>query len=593
MTQRRLFRVEKWKRVLVAIVLSGLSAGLAWPVGAEPGPLPFSPTITAMSAEIDRSMKKLRLMDYEPPYFMSARLLDVESISLMGRFGAVIQNSRDHRKYLSVEVRVGDYRLDNSMINEDFDGYGLTNFTPDMELAPLDDNPEALRGVLWMLLDARYKMAISQYLKKKAQKVYEVETPQPNDFSHEIGYQYQGVLPDLTLDLAKWQAAIRQVTGLYREYPDILGVAMEVEASRERMSFVNSEGSRIETSELLYSINIKAQAYAEDGTVIPNYSNVYFRAESQLPPTAELIQKTRTLITDLEKLKAAHMLDPSNVPAILMPDAAGVLFHEAIGHRLEGERQRREGEGETFKAKVGEKIIPDFLSVSDDPSLEVLDGIYLNGYYRYDYEGIPGQKVILIEHGILKNFLLSRTPILGFDHSNGHGRSTASQQPQGRMSNLIVKSALELPDAELKKRLMALCREQGKPFGVRITSISGGETNTATFGFQAFKGLPLMVYKVDAQTGAETLVRGVEIVGTPLISVNNIVATGQKSQVFNGFCGSESGYVSVSTIAPSLLIKQIELQRSSRQKDRPPILKAPVFDSGSPKKDSGGLGRTL
>jgi predicted Zn-dependent protease len=205
------------------------------------------------------------------------------------------------------------------------------------------------------------------------------------------------------------------------------------------------------------------------------------------------------------------------------------------------------------------------------------NNINLLGYYPFDDQGVPGQRVVLAENGILKSFLLSRTPINGFYKSNGHGRASYGKPPMARMSNLVIKSNNEYTREKLKELLLEELRRQNKPFGLIIKKMMGGETNTSSYNFQAFKATPLIVYKVDP-TGKETLVRDVEIVGTPLISINKIIATANDYDVFNGFCGAESGYVSVSAIAPSVLLSEIEVQRTSEEKEKPPLLPPPFFD---------------
>jgi predicted Zn-dependent protease len=282
------------------------------------------------------------------------------------------------------------------------------------------------------------------------------------------------------------------------------------------------------------------------------------------------------VVAELTALRAAPAIDPYTGPAILESDAAGVLFHEAVGHRLEGDRQDGEGEGKTFRGQVGRQVLPTFLSIVDDPTVRALKGEPLNGFYEYDEEGVKGQRTVLVEKGVLRNYLLGRQPVEGFLQSNGHGRSQGTSKPVARMANLIVESTKQLDDGELKKQLIAEAKRQGKPYGLIIRDITGGNTNTSSYGYQAFKGVPRMVFRVDVKTGEETLVRGVEIVGTPLSAVNRIMATGRKQGVFNGFCGAESGNVPVSTVAPAMLLQEIELQRAEEGKDRPPLLPSPA-----------------
>jgi len=220
-------------------------------------------------------------------------------------------------------------------------------------------------------------------------------------------------------------------------------------------------------------------------------------------------------------------------------------------------------------------VLPAFVSVLDDPTLAKVGSVSLNGHYHFDDEGVAARPVTLVDHGILRNYLKSRTPVKGSPESNGHGRSEGTLDPIGRMASTIVRSDKVVSYAILKEMLLEEIRRQKKSFGLIIADISGGQTNTTTYDFQAFKGMPRVVYRVDGRTGQETLVRGVEFVGTPIGSLNRIVAASDQTAVFNGFCGAESGYVPVSTVAPALLISEIELQRTRRALERPPLLPAP------------------
>jgi predicted Zn-dependent protease len=264
--------------------------------------------------------------------------------------------------------------------------------------------------------------------------------------------------------------------------------------------------------------------------------------------------------------------------------AAAVFFHEVLGHRIEGQRQRGRDEGQTFAKKINEKILPDFLSVVDDPTQRLLGGTELSGWYRYDDEGVPAERVEVVKDGILKNFLMGRMPVKNFSHSNGHGRSQSGLMPVGRQGNLIVTSSKMIPDADLRTRFIEEIKKQGKPYGLYFEDIQGGFTLTSRSMPQAFQVLPVMVWRVYADGRPDELVRGVDIVGTPLTVLTGIVATGQTSSVFNGICGAESGNIPVSAAAPAMLFSEIEVQKRKYGDTRPPILPPPPGASS----DKGG-----
>ncbi|HEY7535806.1 MAG TPA: TldD/PmbA family protein [Thermodesulfobacteriota bacterium] len=530
--------------------------------------------IKAMEEELMRSWRKLRLESYESPYFISYQIKDNTYYTVNGKYGAIVSSDNNRTRRLFVDVRVGNYDFDNSIRGKS--GGGVPFY--DASYAPIDNNVDAIRTVLWQVTDYTYKQALTQFFNKKAGFVQKVKADNYPSFSREKAHTYYAPEESLAFEPKDWENKIREISAVYKDYEDLMDASLNITAEKETVYFVNTEGTRYILDEILYSIDADVMTRAEDGKVLKNYRSLYYRFPKDIPSVEELKSIIRELVEETLKLRKAEALNPVNVPAILEPEAAGIMFHEAVGHRLEGERQIDEKDGQTFKEKIGEKIIPPFLSIIDDSTLRTYNGIQLLGYYPIDDQGVPAQRVLLAENGILKSFLLSRTPINGFSKSNGHGRASYGRAPMARMSNLVVKSSKEYTREELKGLLLKEIKRQNKPFGLIIKKMIGGETNTSYYNFQAFKATPLMVYKVDPVTGKETLVRDVEIVGTPLVSINKIIATANDYGVFNGFCGAESGYVPVSAIAPSVLVSEIELQRTSEEKEKPALLPPPFFD---------------
>jgi TldD protein len=297
-------------------------------------------------------------------------------------------------------------------------------------------------------------------------------------------------------------------------------------------------------------------------------------------PDEKVVRATMKKVEDdLLALLKAPLVDPFVGPAILSGRAAGVFFHEIFGHRIEGHRQRDESEGQTFAKQVGAKILPDFLSVVSDPTRHNLNGIDLNGWYDFDDEGVKARPVTVVDKGVLRNFLMSRSPINGFQESNGHGRREPGREIVPRQSNLIVESGNKVSDANLRKQLLAEIQKQGKPYGLYFEQVTSGFTMTRRQGLQAFAVVPTVVYRVYADGRPDELVRGADIVGTPLAAFSKIAATSDKTEIFNGYCGAESGSVPVSAVSPALLVTEVEIQKKERSLDTPPILGPPSQDS--------------
>ena len=570
------------------IALALLATLLA--AGPAPAPPPAAATdhrpalLEAMSSELARAMDRLRLPGYEPPFFVSYQLREMQGFHVAGRHGALTDDRWRQDRRVFVDVRVGSYALDSSGAEDSSpflsaDGPGW--LAP--RDAPIDDDPMALRNTLWLVTDEKYKEALSSWFKKRGKGVYRPDGEEPTQsFSREPPQRHVDPPLAFAFDRDRWRSEVREVTALLRGQPAVFDATMKVDAEKQVRWFTSSEGSALVTESALFGVHLQALARAPDGQLLENNRDWYGRTEADLPGPSELRAEARRLASELLALRDAPALDPYTGPAILSAEATGVLFHEAVGHRLEGDRQDDEHEGRTYKGQVGKVVLPTFLGVVDDPTLASAAGSPLNGSYAFDDQGVPAARAVLVRDGRLEGFLLSRKPVKPFEHSNGHARSQGGAPPVARMANLIVTSSRQLPMAELKRMLIAEARRQGKPYGLVVREVSGGNTNTATYGYQAFKGTPRLVYRVDVDTGREELVRGVELVGTPLAAVNKVLATGDEARVFNGYCGAESGYVPVSTVAPAILVSEIELQRTTHTGERGPLLPAPSAEAARP-----------
>jgi TldD protein len=568
------------------MIAAALALALAaTPAAPAPGPDDErAGVLAAMAAELSRSAERLRLERYEAPYFIAYQVKDVARHEIAGRYGAVFEDSARRDRNLFVDVRVGSYDLDSSGPEDPtivLGGEGPSWYAP--KDAPLDSDPGALRNALWLATDERYKEALASFFKKRSREVYrEADADRAPSLSREPPVRHADPVRPFPFDRERWRALVREATALFRAHPEVFDSSVKIVAEKQVRWFVSSEGAALVTEQVVYGLHVAAVTRAPDGQLLDSGRDFYARAEGELPSPTAVRDAVQAVASELEALRRAPAVDPYSGPAILEPEAAGVLFHETVGHRLEGERLEDDKDGQTYRGQVGRLVLPPFLTVVDDPTLERAGGVSLNGSYAFDDQGVPARRTVLVKDGRLESYLLSRKPVKPFDRSNGHGRSQGSRQPMARMANLVVESSRRVSAAELKKRLMAEARRQGKPFGLVIRDITGGNTNTSTWGYQAFKGTPRLVVRVDAKTGAEELVRGVELVGTPLTSVNKVLATSDAAKVFNGYCGAESGYVPVATVAPAVLVGEIELQRVARANERSPILPSPWAGGRAP-----------
>jgi predicted Zn-dependent protease len=369
---------------------------------------------------------------------------------------------------------------------------------------------------------------------------------------------------------------VRKLSSSFARYPGILTSSVSVMAQSETKYLATTEGERLQHGRGFARVVISAVARADDGMDL-SASETFEAFDPQGLPKDDVIQAAIDRVAkDLVGLLKAPVVDPFIGPAILSGRAAGVFFHEIFGHRVEGHRQKDETEGQTFTKSVNGPVLPDFLSVIFDPTKRKVAGVDLNGWYRFDDEGVPARPVSVVEKGILKTFLMSRSPIQGFPHSNGHGRRQTGAEVVSRQSNLIVESSRQVSDARLREMLIAEIKRQNKPYGLFFQNITGGYTTTGRAGLQAFKVIPLVVYRIYPDGRPDELVRGADMVGTPLSSFSKILATSDHPEVFNGYCGAESGSVPVSAVSPALLVSEIEIEKKQKSQDRPPLLPLPT-----------------
>jgi predicted Zn-dependent protease len=421
-------------------------------------------------------------------------------------------------------------------------------------------------------------------VKTEAQVRAKEEDTSP-DFSQEAPQVSVGkAAPPVVVDKAAWEQRVRALSMVFRQYPDVYQNVVMLSVQNETDYFASSEGSRLVTPHLAARLVVFAVTRADDGMDLFRAQTFEAETVEGLPAQPELEAAMRELGKSLEALRKAQVTEPFDGPAILSGRAAAVFFHEVLGHRLEGQRQRGDEEGQTFTKDIGKEVLPTFLSVADDPTVTTFGKTWLSGSYEYDDEGQKARRVDLIDDGVLKTFLMSRLPIASFGASNGHGRAQTGRVPTGRQGNLIVTSTKTEPESELRKQLIDEAKKQGKPYGLYFEDISSGFAVTTRSSPQAFQVIPLVVYRVYADGRPDELVRGVSIVGTPLASMKRILATGDKSEVFNGECGAESGTVPVSAVSPAMLLSEMETQRQPQGTARPPILPIPGAEIASPAK---------
>jgi predicted Zn-dependent protease len=551
--------------------MPGSPAQAAQPAQAAP-----SPILGAVQQELDREMAVIGKSD-PPAYFLSYTVTDSQRSEVTGSNGALLSSQEQRSRWLEGQVRVGSYQLDNThRVGNDGPGFPGSFGEP----VPVDDDPAVLKRAMWRETESQYRAAAEAFIKVKTGKDVQVQTLEQGapDFSQEKPQVFSGARAAYTLDRHPWEDKVRLYTHSFRSSALILNSIVTFSAQAQNQYHVTTEGTKLQFGEVRYRLELFIQGKASDGMDLERYYNFDWTDPASAPDDKTVLAQCGVLQKELEALTKAPLADPYAGPAMLTGRAAAVFFHEVFGHRDEGFRQKDINEGQTFADKVGQLLLPNFISIVDDPTTAKLGSTVLLGNYPFDDEGIAAQRVTLVDHGVLRNFEMSRQPLNGFPLSNGHGRRQIGLPPESRQGNLIVESSYKVTNARLRQMLIDEIKHQNKPYGLFFDDISGGFTFTGRAQPQAFHVEPLVVYRVYADGRPDELVRGVSIVGTPLVSLQKIMATGDTTEVFNGYCGAESGSVPVAAAAPPLLVSEMEVEKKQTSTDRPPILPPPAHD---------------
>ncbi len=533
--------------------------------------------IPILNKEAKRALT-MKLRGFPKPYYCSFLLRDTNWFNTWASNGSLYKRKSDKNRNVYCDLRVGSYRYDQisdgGLLDNDKEEHSYDNVT-----MPIDDKDyQGLQIAIWKLLEEKFKEALSNYNLKEAARVSTIDTTREFDSFYKLPQKRiikysrpEKVNEQLWVNFCKQTSKwISSLSGLTSSYVDF-------DSNQETKIFVSTENRIVVEHYQTYSLMVGLIKLTKEGVQLNQELILNTGSQKELPNLQDfkkqVLEKHKQLI-NLSKAKKIHSFSG---PVLLSPKASGVLFHEAIGHRLEGNRLLSTGEGQTFKGQIGKKILDTPITIHDNPKLKKFNGKICIGAYDFDDEGTPAKDAVLIEDGILKDFLSSRASFKKKDFiPNGHGRNKKFQRPISRMAVTIVEGKKGLPFDTLKKLLIDEIKKQNKKFGMIVYETSGGETDTSSYDFQAFSGeisYATLIYP----DGREEPVRGVDFVGTPLLALNNIIGVGDTQYQDNGYCGAESGFVPVTTISPAILLNNLELQTKDEELITQYILKRPTL----------------
>jgi TldD protein len=509
--------------------------------------------LEALLTELERSKSQLKMDQVQSPYYIEYRVNDVDDFSAEAAFGALRESSRSRLRVLRVVVRIGDYKQDS------YYGQGLGAAS----ILPLDSDPIALRRQIWLLTDEAYKSAADAYAEKlSALKQFAADPNPVDDFAHAPTVSDVGETVSLQIDQREWDKTLQDVTDLYRQYPAIQSVEASARFTAVNDYFVNSEGTIVRQGRTTATVTLSSSTQAADGMRLGRSPFWTEQNPEELPSREALLKESKTMLDTLQQLEKAPIVEESyRGPVLFAPDAANDVMAGLIGGNVLGRKPQPGRPNRTtgaFATSYKTRVLPNFVTVVDDPTVKAFEGKTLLGSYEVDSEGVKAAPVTVVNQGMLTNYLIGRQPLRDLPVSNGHGRATPGGTPQPSLGVLLFKSSEAEPPKDLNDKLIHMASEAGQPYGYRVATLGPGNS-------------PRLLYRVYVKDGHEELVRGAVFNELDVRALrNDLTAMGDDPLVSNRMSGLPQ-----TIICPSLLFDELEVKRADTTKEKLPEYPAP------------------
>jgi TldD protein len=509
--------------------------------------------LESLLTELERSKEQLKMEQVQRPYYIEYRVNDMDSYSAEAAFGALRESDRSHLRFLRVVVRIGDYKQDS------FYGQGVGSGS----IAPLDNDPIALRRQIWLLTDEAYKSAADAYAEKlSALKQFTPDADPVDDFAKAPVVSAVGETVSLKVDAGEWDKTLEDATGLYRQYPGIQSVSASAHFTAVNEYFVNSEGTIVRQGRTTATVTLNSSTQASDGMRLAR--NPFWTEErpEELPARADLVKESKKMLDTLQALQQAPIVEESyRGPVLFAPDASDDIVAGLVGDNVLGRKPplgRPNRTTGSFATSYKSRVLPKFVTVVDDPTMATFEGKKLVGSYEVDSEGVKAQEVTVVDKGMLVNYLLGRQPLRDFPASNGHGRATPGSSPLPSLGVFMLKSSDPQTTKALNEKLRQMAADEGEPYGYRVETLGPGNA-------------PRLLYRVYVKDGHEELVRGAVFNELDVRALrNDLAAVGDDPLVSNRMAGLPQ-----TIICPSLLFDELEVKRADTSKEKLPEYPAP------------------
>jgi len=551
-------RVRAWHVAVLLFVSLGLSAfGVAAQQKQLPADAASDPILRALQTELARSKAQLKMDNVDSPFYIEYRVFDVEQFEASAAFGSLRDQNRTRLRLIRAVVRLGDYKID-SFFNA---GQGIS------DILPLDNDELAIRHQVWLATDQAYKRASEAFSNKKAM-LKQLNIDQPvDDFAKAEPVVSVGPLAKLDVDPAKWTKMLESATSVYRSDPQIQSFMANLNFTVLSEYFVNTEGTVTRHGSAHYQLVLSASEQAQDGMRLERSPQFTANHIEELPAPEEFQRDAIKLAEDMKTLREAPVVDEEyRGPVLFSNDAATDMFFDLVVPNILGRRPAPGRPARTvgaFASSWKARVLPDFISVVDDPTVDTFAGHGLGGSYKVDDEGVPAASVTVVDKGTLVNYLIGRVPIRDFPVSNGHGRASGSGNTAPAPGNLFFRASKTSTREELKKQLLDECRNRGLKYGYFVDTLGPRLS-------------PRMLYRVWTDDGREELVRGAVFSELDIRALrSDLVAAGDDPLVSN-----RTGLPFMTIVSPSVMFDELEVKRADNTNEKLPDYPAPALTAG-------------
>jgi TldD protein len=554
----------------------------------------------AAQDELARSIKELKIEKQERPYYISYRIEDKHITEISARFGSLMFTNTSHSRDAFVDVRVNNYDLDNS--NFICQTRSMDLIDSDKTALPLEDDYYAIRQALWIVTDGTYKKALERLARKIATLQNQPRKDTVPDFSKVEPTTIFEPIRTTEVDISYWAETVKRASEVFKEFPKIQESEVRFKVRTVIRYFLDTEGNQSRTMHTLSMLEVAAKTQSTDGDPLENQIGFHGLVPMDLPDTPALLQSIRAMAETLCMQVSIAKEEDYSGPVMFVGQAAAELFFQVLGKGISDPRTplyendmiaqtATSGLG-TLAKRLGRRVMSNFLSAVDDPTIIAWEGVPLVGHYRIDDEGVPAQPVEVAIDGKLLSLLMSRAPTKRMRTTNGHGRyrdEDYGPRTVGLIANLIITATEPYRTSDLKTELIDICKEYEIPYGIVITRLMPTKPlTTKDFYLRYFRtmsggggedellSMPVIAYRIDAESGTATLIRGLTFSDVTPRVLRDILVTGQENYLYNFIYRDEHGNTyPMSVVAPAVLVEEMDLVGTDTKPTKLPILTPP------------------